>query len=560
MNKQHSSSKTSLALHRRIILLCTLLAFILFGVSASAGDRAYVLVSPLDNAGPSAVVAFDVDAQGLLTQRESYNTGGYGRGMNSGQEIVVHPSGRFLFALNNEAASVSVFTISSQGLLNPVAGSPFIAGSGPMSLAFHPSGNRAYVTEWLAATVGVFAVDPSGRMNSVQQLPVAPYPRELRADPLGRCLYVADMGAGLRAYDLLAPDGQLREISGSPFSTFGMSRPYCVQVGSDGRRAFLLDLDGGLSVYNLSGNGTPSFAGGTGVGGFAHQLKLMPNNRFIYVGLPFQNEIAGFGISNTGAPAPLPGSPFFADETVAGLTCSPNGARLYAATRERKTLQTFAVAANGSLSRMASIPVVDVSGRMPNGIAYWSVPGANRPPVPAIEISPLFSVLPNETNLFVLSRDNVSAAVVLDASRSSDPDGDSLGFSWFADGNTAPFANSSVSTNAFHLGPHTVTLAVSDSRDTAFAEVNFQVVPPSFAVGQILALMNGNALPARTYQPLKVSLESAISSVDRGDFNSGLHQLNAFQNKVRAQVAPLDPVLATQLTQAAQAVAAAIAP
>jgi len=76
--------------------LCTLAP-----VNGSAQERLYVVVSPLNSAGPSAILTFEVDPQGLLTQRESYPTGGSGSGGSSEQALALHPSGRFLFAPNN---------------------------------------------------------------------------------------------------------------------------------------------------------------------------------------------------------------------------------------------------------------------------------------------------------------------------------------------------------------------------------------------------------------------------------------------------------------------------
>jgi hypothetical protein len=42
-------------------------------------------------------------------------------------------------------------------------------------------------------------------------------------------------------------------------------------------------------------------------------------------------------------------------------------------------------------------------------------------------------------------------------------------------------------------------------------------------------------------RPLIASLKSACSSFDRGNAHSGMNQIKAFQNKVRAQIANSDP-------------------
>jgi predicted outer membrane repeat protein len=72
---------------------------------------------------------------------------------------------------------------------------------------------------------------------------------------------------------------------------------------------------------------------------------------------------------------------------------------------------------------------------------------------------------------------------------------------------------------------------------------------PAAAVQRLLDLVNSQwARP----QPLRASLDAALASLDRGKSTAAINQLEAFQHKVRAQVAPSDPVLAQTLTQAAQ--------
>lgn len=53
-------------------------------------------------------------------------------------------------------------------------------------------------------------------------------------------------------------------------------------------------------------------------------------------------------------------------------------------------------------------------------------------------------------------------------------------------------------------------------------------------------------------QPLRATLSAALASVQRGNTAAALHQLEAFQNQVRAQVAPSSPALAQTLISAAQ--------
>jgi DNA-binding beta-propeller fold protein YncE len=535
----------------------------LCGTATLARDRVYVLVSPLEfdyNTGPSAVVAFDVDAQGLLTQRESYETGGDGLCGESGQELVIHPSGRFLLAPNNRSGTVSVFNIATNGTLSLVPGSPFVAGNGPMALGAHPNGQQVYVTAWRDEAIQTLSIDSLGVLSGTQVLATYSAPRELKVDPLGRCLYVADMGPGLRAYNLAAPDGPLAEIPGSPFGGFNVSRPYCVQVASDGSRVFLLDLDSGVTAYNLASDGTPAVAGAAAVGDYAAQLKLMPDDRTIYVGLPFANAIRCYGTSLTGQLVEVAGSPFTTDPDItnsfagiAGFACSRDGSRLYAATTASGSLQAFAVAADGNLSRLGSLHVMDPAGRTPNGIAYCSNSAANTSPIAVATVSPLFAISLMERNPVVLSRDNMSAEIVLNGSGSSDPDGDVLNFIWYETGNI--LATGLTARTVLPVGTHAIQLAVSDGMLSATNSFTIEVITTVRAVSLLVSIVESQVTKPH---PLLATLTAALASIQRGNSIAAMNHLRAFQNQLQAQVAPLDPALAAELSQSAQQIAVAL--
>jgi hypothetical protein len=74
----------------------------------------------------------------------------------------------------------------------------------------------------------------------------------------------------------------------------------------------------------------------------------------------------------------------------------------------------------------------------------------------------------------------------------------------------------------------------------------------------VIDLVDNSNLPPNTKRPLLATLDAAVASLDRGNMLPGIKQLRAFQNKVRAQVAPFDPALANELIGAAQTIINAI--
>jgi hypothetical protein len=175
----------------------------------------------------------------------------------------------------------------------------------------------------------------------------------------------------------------------------------------------------------------------------------------------------------------------------------------------------------------------------------------NQPPQCEAKIWPAECALrlPGQTGLYALSLDGEKACLTLSGS-GSDPDGDPLQFSWAWDG--AHTASTAWLTNCFDLGCHTATLTVSDGRATCSSVVEFCVITAGEAVEQCVALVNGANLGTKNKRPLIASLKAAGASFDRGSLESAVNQLKAFQNKVRAQVAPRWPAEAAAFIRCTQ--------
>jgi hypothetical protein len=83
-------------------------------------------------------------------------------------------------------------------------------------------------------------------------------------------------------------------------------------------------------------------------------------------------------------------------------------------------------------------------------------------------------------------------------------------------------------------------------------EITVIPIPLSQRVNELVSLVQWVDLAQNRFQPLLASLQVANGSFDSGHVNAAINQLRAFQNKVRAQVAPNDPALADILSQTAQ--------
>ena len=109
----------------------------------------------------STVTAFSYDAQkGVLTERETLSTvpAGY-TGRNSGAEIAVHPSGRFVYTSNRGHNSIAIFRVDeASGALTFVRAQE-TGGSTPRHFELDPSGRLLLAANQNSGNIVTFAID-----------------------------------------------------------------------------------------------------------------------------------------------------------------------------------------------------------------------------------------------------------------------------------------------------------------------------------------------------------------------------------------------------------------
>ncbi len=191
---------------------------------------------------------------------------------------------------------------------------------------------------------------------------------------------------------------------------------------------------------------------------------------------------------------------------------------------------------------------------------------SNQCPTAVAKASPNCELGPNQTSTIVISVNNSNGCVTLDGSMSYDPDpGDTLTYIWMADldgdGVKEPIGSSAIVTNCFELGTYTVMLMVDDGHahdglcsTSAIASVTVEVLSACEAVELLIDKVNNADLGRRNKRPLIATLKAACASFDRGNCVSGVNQLQAFQNKVRAQIGRVNPALADEIIALTQKV------
>jgi hypothetical protein len=153
------------------------------------------------------------------------------------------------------------------------------------------------------------------------------------------------------------------------------------------------------------------------------------------------------------------------------------------------------------------------------------------------------------TMTFAIAADQHATAVMLDGSRSSDPDNDPLQYFWRLDDGRV--ATGMVAKVLAPIGSHTIELQVNDGHNTGTDTINLLVLTPSQAVDRLMTEASASNA-ARNNRPLMATLQGARKSFDSARPGAAFAQLRAFQNQVRAQVARFDSTLAEELISAAQ--------
>ena len=180
--------------------------------------------------GPgTAVDVFSIGANGALTLIQSF----YNMALGSNSNVaVLSPNQQFLFVSNQASNTITVFNVAPNGMLSPLAGSPFAdpGGASPQQLATDQAGTFLYANNE-NGVVSVFSIAANGALSSVAGSPFA------------------------------AGSGQRPGIAAFPPASCGVTFDVCLQDDSNGN---LLRFNTTTGEYLFTRCGTGFMLGGTG--------------------------------------------------------------------------------------------------------------------------------------------------------------------------------------------------------------------------------------------------------------------------------------------------------
>ena len=205
---------------------------------------------------------------------------------------------------------------------------------------------------------------------------------------------------------------------------------------------------------------------------------------------------------------------------------------------------------------MRAAPTNNYNG--PDSFTYWVADGSctsavatvsitvrpvNDAPTAVIKVRNLCNPTPLTTNLVIIAANSSNGCVVLDASMSTDPDGNTLTYSWLLDASVVPFSSAVRTTNCtLSVGTHTIRLIVDDGQSTATATVVVEVISGCDAVEDLIVKVNTSSIDRKTKRPLIAKLKEACSEFEKAankknskHIEHAVKKLEDFQKKVLAK-------------------------
>jgi 6-phosphogluconolactonase len=218
--------------------------------------------------GPGGLVVFPLNANGQVPtsggscETVSNGTSGVFPLGNNPVAVNVLAGGGFVYAVNENDASISAFQVGSDGVLNSVGA--FKVGTAPNAVASDPTGKFLYVTDGGSNQLYGFLVQSNGSLVNMK----APFstdnlPDAVAVDPRGIYVYVANYNANdVNAFSIDPTTGNATPIAGSTTYAVGAG-PLCLLVEpSEGRFIYTANFIGN-SVSGLYLN--PATGGLSGV-------------------------------------------------------------------------------------------------------------------------------------------------------------------------------------------------------------------------------------------------------------------------------------------------------
>ena len=337
--------------------------------SAFAGQ----VYTQTNGAAGNQVLLFNRAADGSLTPGGAFWTGGTGTGAGLGNQssLALNSTGRFLFTINAGSNEISTFVVRRDGTLDLIGHWPS-GGTTPLSVTIH--GNIVYVVNGGGnGNIAGFTMSSRGVLSPIagSTLPLssnASGPAQISFSPNGKLLVVTEKATNSLSVYRVASNGSVTGPSVVPSNgatPFGFAFFGPVLVVSE---AFGGAADASAaSSYEVHANGTIETitASAPTTETAACWVAFSVDGKYAYTANTGSGTITGYSVHN-GALKLLNADGvtgvFGAGSSPIDLAVSPDGAYLYALGSGAHAIAVFAINADGSLTSVPGGAAVLVAG------------------------------------------------------------------------------------------------------------------------------------------------------------------------------------------------------
>jgi 6-phosphogluconolactonase len=179
------------------------------------------------------------------------------------ESVAVSNQGNFVYVADRNNSSVVAYAFDgSSGVLSPVPGQAFTAGSSPSAVFSPPAGNFVYVANSGSNNILAFSINADGSLSPVTtansstpvSIPTGIGPTAMLSDPSAKYIFVlANGGSQITGYTMNHVTGLLTPVASATVSTG--ANPVAFTIRSDGTQ----NGDFWIFTSNFGGNSVSSF-------------------------------------------------------------------------------------------------------------------------------------------------------------------------------------------------------------------------------------------------------------------------------------------------------------
>lgn len=293
--------------------------------------------------------------------------------------LALHPTGRFLYATNEEAHAssspdnaISAFAIAADGHLTPLNQQPSLGGA-PCFVAVTPDGRFVLTANYVGGNVVMYPIAADGRLAAPSDnvhhggtRDRVAHAHSINIAPGGRYALACDLGLDqIFVYEIDLAHGKLplHAVIDLPPG----SGPRHLTFHPDGRTAYVINelnatmavlmwdgMTGALAVTQIISTIPADYAGIS----WAADVHVHPNGRFVYGSNRTHDSIVIYAVDRARGRLTLVGHEGTRGQTPRNLALAPDGELLLAANQDSGTVVVFQI--DGTTGRLIHLATNDI--------------------------------------------------------------------------------------------------------------------------------------------------------------------------------------------------------